>query len=178
MEAWWTTVDTNLREGTLRLMFVADEISQELKAIIEFLNEQMVRTTVLGVELPQFADETGSDRMFVPVVIGLSERAESVKTGRKSRRWTEEEWLDRHEEKAEPDEVAVTRQLMAWADSRGVDVGFGTAMRNPSLKFERRIGGRSLGVVRLYPDGSVGINSGTSQRRSTTWPGGVGWQSG
>src|SRR3954467_7294712 len=91
VEAWWTTVDTNLREGTLRLLFVADEISQELKAIIEFLNDQMVRTTVLGVELPQFVDETASHRMFVPVVIGLSERAESVKTGRKWRRWTEEE---------------------------------------------------------------------------------------
>lgn len=28
------------------------------------------------------------------------------------------------------------------------------------MKFERRIGGRSLGVVRLYPDGSVEINFG------------------
>ena len=33
-------------------------------------------------------------------------------------------------------------------------------MNNPSMKFERRIGGRSLGVVRLYPDGSVEINFG------------------
>ncbi len=160
VEAWWTTVDTNLREGTLRLLFVADEISQELKAIIEFLNDQMVRTTVLGVELPQFADETESHRMFVPVVIGLSERAVSVKTGRKWRRWTVEEWLELHEELAEPGDVAVTRKLMAWADSRDVEVAFGTAMNNPSMKFERRIGGRSLGVVRLYADGSVEINFG------------------
>jgi len=160
VEDWWTAVDTNLREGTLRLLFVADEISQELKAIIEFLNEQMVRTTVLGVELPQFADETGSHRMFVPGVIGLSERAESVKTVRKWRRWTAEEWLERHAELAEPEDVAVTRQLVAWADSRDVDVAFGTAMNNPSMKFERRIGGRSLGVVRLYTDGSVEINFG------------------
>ncbi|MDQ3710530.1 MAG: hypothetical protein M3387_14740 [Actinomycetota bacterium] len=159
VEAWWTTVDLNLREGRLRLLFVADEISQELKAIIEFLNEQMVRTTVLGVELPQFADEAGSHRMFVPVMIGLSERAESVKSVRK-RRWTREEWLERHEELAEPEDVAVTRQLVAWADSRDVDVAFGTAMNNPSMKFERRIGGRSLGVVRLYTDGAVEINFG------------------
>jgi len=160
VEAWWTTVDQNLREGTLRLLFVADEISQELKAIIEFLNEQMVRTTVLGVELPQFADETSSHRMFVPVVIGRSERAASVKTGRKRRRWTAEEWLERHEESTEPEDVAVTRQLLAWADSRDVDVAFGTAMNNPSMKFERRIGGQPLGVVRLYTDGSVEINFG------------------
>ena len=160
VEAWWTAVETNLSEGTLRLLFVADEISQELKAIIEFLNEQMVRTTVLGVELPQYADETGIHRMFVPVVIGLSQRAESVKTARKWRRWTVEEWLERHEELTEPEDVAVTRQLLAWADSRDVDVAFGTAMNNPSMKLQRRIGGRSLGVVRLYTDGSVEINFG------------------
>jgi hypothetical protein len=160
VEAWWKAVDTNLREGTLRLLFVADEISHELKAIIEFLNEQMVRTTVLGVELPQFADETESHRMFVPMVIGLSERAESVKTGRKGRRWTVDEWMERHAERAEPEDVAVTRQLLAWADSRDVDVAFGTAMNNPSMKFERRIGGRSLGVARLYTAGSVELNFG------------------
>lgn len=160
VEDWWTAVDTNLREGTLRLLFVADEISKELKAIIEFLNEQMLRTTVLGVELPQFADETGSHRMFVPVVIGRSERAESVKTGRKWRRWTMEEWLELHEELAEPEDVVVTRQLLAWAESRNVDVAFGTAMNNPSMKLERRIGSRSLGVVRLFPDGTVEINFG------------------
>jgi hypothetical protein len=160
VEEWWATVDTNLREGQLRLLFVADEISKELKAIIEFLNDQMVRTTVLGVELPQFADETESHRMFVPVVIGLSERAESVKADRKSRRWTKEEWLELHEESADADDVAVTRRLLAWADFRDVNIAFGTAMNNPSLKLERQISGRSLGVVRLYRDGTVEINFG------------------
>lgn len=33
-------------------------------------------------------------------------------------------------------------------------------MTNPSMKFERRIGGRYLAVVRLYPDGTVEINLG------------------
>lgn len=160
VEEWWSAVDTNLREGTLQLLFVADEISPELKAIIEFLNEQMVRTTVLGVELPRFADESGTHRMLVPSVIGLSERAESVKTRRRSRRWTLEEWMELHEERAEPNDLAVTRQLLAWADASDVDVAFGTAMHNPTMKLERTIGERSLGVVRLYPDGTIEINFG------------------
>ena len=160
VEEWWTAVDTNLHEGNLRLLFVADEISPELKAIIEFLNEQMVRTRVLGVELPQFADETEAHRMFIPSVIGLSERAESVKTRRKSRRWTRAEWLELHDERAEPEDVAVTRRLLEWADSEDVDVAFGTAMNNPTMKLERRIGDRSLSVVRLWPDGTVEINLG------------------
>ena len=160
VEEWWSAVDNNLREGTLRLLFVADEISSELKAIIEFLNEQMVRTTVLGVELPQFTDEDGTHRILVPSVIGRSERAESVKTPRRSRRWTRDEWLWVHEERAEAEDVEVTRQLLAWADSSDVNVSFGTAMNNPTMKFERRIGDRYLGVIRLWPDGTVEINFG------------------
>lgn len=160
VEAWWTAVETNLRERTLRLVFVADEISKELKAIIEFLNEQMVRTTVLGVEVPQFADETDSHRMYVPVVIGLSERAESVKMGRKRRRWTAEQWLERHDELTEPEDAAVTRQLLAWADSQDVDRAFGTAVNNPSMKFERLVGDRRVSVARLYTDGGIEIPDG------------------
>ena len=160
VDEWWNDMDGNMREGKLRLLFVADEISPELKAMIEFLNEQMVDTTVLGVEVPQFTYEAAGHRMYVSTVIGVSERAESVKTRRKSRRWTRDEWLALHEERAEPDDVEVTHRPLGWADSNSITVAFGTAMNNPTMKFERQIGDRSLGVVRLWPGGDIEINFG------------------
>jgi hypothetical protein len=36
-----------------------------------------------------------------------------------------EQWLELHEELGEPEDVAVTRKLVAWADSRDVEVAFG-----------------------------------------------------
>ena len=47
-DLFWSNVDANLRSGKLRLLFVADEIPETLKCIIEFLNNQMVNTEVFG----------------------------------------------------------------------------------------------------------------------------------
>ena len=40
-ESFWQQVKTNLQAGRIRLVSVADEISTELRRIVEFLNEQM-----------------------------------------------------------------------------------------------------------------------------------------
>lgn len=52
-DRFWRTVEDNLRAGRVRLIFLADRLPAELVRIIEFLNEQMRDTEVLGIELPQ-----------------------------------------------------------------------------------------------------------------------------
>ena len=53
-ERFWEEVATNLHAGRLRLVFVADVIPDELRRIVEFLNEQMTRTDVLAIEVRQY----------------------------------------------------------------------------------------------------------------------------
>ena len=50
-DRFWRTVEDNLRAGRVRLIFLADRLPAELVRIIEFLNEQMRDTEVLGIEL-------------------------------------------------------------------------------------------------------------------------------
>lgn len=77
VEAFWNEVESKLRAGEVRLLFVADELPRELKRIIEFLNEQMPSVTVLGVEVRQY---TGKDlRALVPRVVGQTELARQGK---------------------------------------------------------------------------------------------------
>ena len=71
IEAYWQTVDENLRNGRVRLLFVADRLPKELRAIIEFLNEKMGEVEVLGVELRQYTGE--GVRALVPRVVGQTE---------------------------------------------------------------------------------------------------------
>src|SRR5581483_2633944 len=52
----WERVDANLSQGRVRLVIVADRLSAELERIIEFLNEQLLRTEIIGVELRHFTD--------------------------------------------------------------------------------------------------------------------------
>jgi len=68
---FWGQVDANLRAGRVKLVFVADNIPNELARIVEFLNEQM-RADVRAVELRWFAGDGAIT--LSPRVIGETAR--------------------------------------------------------------------------------------------------------
>ena len=49
IENFWKRVEDNLRNGKVRLVFVADEIPKELRRLVEFLNERMDTVKVAEV---------------------------------------------------------------------------------------------------------------------------------
>lgn len=77
IERFWQTVERNIREGNVRLLFVADELPRELRRLIEFLNEQFTNVEVLGVELRQYVGQ--GVKALVPRVIGQTETAREQK---------------------------------------------------------------------------------------------------
>lgn len=77
LEAYWDTVERNLRNGEVRLIFVADAIPAESRRIIEFLNEHMPLVEVLGLEIRQY--EGRDIRALVPRVVGQTEFARQQK---------------------------------------------------------------------------------------------------
>lgn len=78
VEGFWKTVETNLRNGRVRLIFVADSTTPELRRLVEFLNEKMRDVEVLAVEVKQFLGEDGH-KAVVPRVVGLTQAALQVK---------------------------------------------------------------------------------------------------
>ncbi len=91
-ETFWAQVETNLRARRIRLLFVADMISPELRRIVEFLNETMDPVEVLAIEIRHYVG--GPDvRALVPRVIGQSEMARVVK-GPRPVVWTFEAFED------------------------------------------------------------------------------------
>jgi hypothetical protein len=71
IEAFWQTVEENLKDGKVRLIFVQDDISQELRRLVDFLGRKMVDVKVLAVEIKQFKGK--NQRALVPRVIGRTE---------------------------------------------------------------------------------------------------------
>jgi hypothetical protein len=122
IEVFWETVDRNLREGELRLLFVADEIPTELRRIIEFLNEQMPRIEVLGIEIRQYERE--GTRVLVPRVVGQTESARQAKrsAGGKSK-VTPEQFLDACSDRSRE----FFQRLFEEAQRRGFTIYWGTA---------------------------------------------------
>ena len=71
IEAFWQTVEENLKDGKVRLIFVQDDIPQELRRLVDFLGRKMVDVKVLAVEIKQFKGK--NQRALVPRVIGRPE---------------------------------------------------------------------------------------------------------
>ncbi len=68
-DKFWQQVAENLETRSIRLLFVADAIPDDLARIVEFLNAEMNRIEVLAVEIKQFLSGTESQTL-VPRVIG------------------------------------------------------------------------------------------------------------
>lgn len=150
IEAYWNSVDDNLREGNVRLLFVADELPRELCRVIEFLNEHMNRVDVLGVELRQY--EGASVRALVPRVVGRLERMVKQPEATSSRLTTEPEF-----KAACPDWAWVhVEEVLRTATADGFSIGWGT--KGFSVR-SRRDDGRGLALFYVYPPAARGIES-------------------
>lgn len=77
-DSFWQRVESNLRVGKVRLLFVADSIPAELRRLVEFLNEKMDDVEVLAIEVKQFLG-SNAQQVIVPRVIGLTEAAREKK---------------------------------------------------------------------------------------------------
>lgn len=135
-DAFWRHADANLRAGRMRLLFVADEIPVELQRVIEFLNERMRPTEVMGIEVRRF----GGDglRAMVPGVVGQTAAARSAKRPAADGRGYAELAAEKGDVFAEAE-----HRLDGWASRSGLAVYATPRSRRYVLD------GRSIGW--LYP---------------------------
>jgi hypothetical protein len=128
LDDFWSRVETNLAAGRMRLMFVADVIPNELRAIVEFLNQHMAQVEVLALELKQYVGDSPEHQTLVSRLIGETQAARQAK-GRSERVvWDRSSWLAAYRSMRGDRELAVVERLLEWADHHtpSLDVGFGT----------------------------------------------------
>ncbi|MFI0976088.1 hypothetical protein ACH4SP_03555 [Streptomyces sp. NPDC021093] len=149
-EDFWTTVEERLSVGQMRLLFVADEIPLELRAIVEFLNRQMRQTDVYAVELAQY--KGGGDLcVLVPRIHGEVATAAKTPSGQRSKRkMTRTEMDAAIDSRCTPEVRRVARLLLDHAEEHGRLVG-GTA-QYPSMNvyYRTEAGELPVGTLSLY----------------------------
>lgn len=128
-DIFWQQVKTNLQAGKLRLVFVADEMSAEIRRAIEFLNEQMDPVEVLGVEIKQYVSQDGL-KTLVPRVIGQTTEAQQKKASatRERRRWDERSFFQEFKARRGEDEAEMALAIHAWAQGKKpmIEIQWGT----------------------------------------------------
>ncbi|MFE6165651.1 hypothetical protein ACFQ7F_42875 [Streptomyces sp. NPDC056486] len=154
-EDFWTTVEERLAAGQMRLLFVADRIPLELRAIVEFLNRQMRQTEVYAVELTQYRG-SGDLRVLVPRIHGEVATAAKSPSGRRSSQRTTRADMDAAIGGLPSlDLQTAAAALLDHAADKGRSEG-GMA-KYPSLSVYYPSGGRQVPVwtLSLYDTGKV-----------------------
>jgi len=149
-ERFWDEVEQNLRSGRIRLVFVSDVIPAELRRVIEFLNERMSPTEVVGVEIKQYVGG-GKLTTLVPRIVGQTEQARAQKPGGSRSPFVEVAW-DYYQERLEPDRFALVRSLFERMDEavKERDLGWVPVLRSAYFSFQRPGGYTCTGAeVRL-----------------------------
>ena len=137
-DTFWDAVGANLREGKIRLVFVADEIPVPLQRLVEFLNEQMPQVEVLAVEIRQYRAAGSNSGALVSRVVGQTSRAQAAKErsaspARRSARWTADQVLESIAETGQ-DAAAVASVVCDWAERHAhVHIAGGTGVSYPSI---------------------------------------------
>ncbi|WP_282204219.1 hypothetical protein [Kitasatospora fiedleri] len=91
-QEFWAEVEERLAAGRMRLLFVADRIPGELRAVVEFLNRQLRQTDVYAVELTHYRG-AGALRVLVPRVYGETAAVPGKSSSTATRRaaWSRDE---------------------------------------------------------------------------------------
>ncbi len=162
-EAFWTNVKTNLEAGRIRLVFVADEIPNELRTIVDFLAKQMDPADAFAIEVKQYVGsapglEGKPLRNLVPRLVAGSTPALPV--GGARGRWTFDRFFDELES-AHPELVQVARTLADLGTKlTGKAMEPGTGTITGSLKAEMRLTGISIALFSIYTTGELSFNLG------------------
>lgn len=146
-DKFWDDVSKNLDAKRLRLLFVADEIPDELARIVEFLNEQMLNIEVLAVEIKQYPGEFL--HALVPRVIGRMTNPPARGSQRRSLR--RDEFLERFANR-EVRQAAV-RMLDSCSDNGAV---FEWGSKGVSIRVDCSLWNQPITVAWLYPTPGIG----------------------
>jgi len=145
-EEFWTAVEERLAAGQMRLLFVADRIPLELRAIVEFLNRQMRQTDVYAVELTQYRGD-GDLRVLVPRVHGEVATAAKSPSGRRVQRTTRDDMEAALRNRLAPEPRRIATALLDHAAARGRLEG-GTA-KYPSMSVYYPVAARQVPIWTL-----------------------------
>lgn len=161
---FWERVETNLRAGRIRVLFVADQIPAELQRVVEFLNEQMDPAEVLAVEIRQYVG--GGQKALFPRVMGQTAEAGQRKQSgpRRERQWDEESFIADLKERKGIGAVAVAQRVIAWARGRGVEVRWGRGKADGSCVLLVEAAGRRHHSIILWTYGRVEVLFGWMKR--------------
>lgn len=149
-EKLWGLVDRNLRDGWIRLIIAADELTPEVRRVIEYLNEEMETAEIFGLEIKCYGKDEES-LVLVPRLLGQTQAALDRKSGQVgSSVWLPTQLREAYEQSQEKEVALRLQSVLAWAVDRGVFLE--ARAKNAVFGIKGKSGDR---LFTFFPDGTV-----------------------
>jgi hypothetical protein len=159
-------VARNLSEGTFRLIFAVDEITEDLKRAVEYLNAHTVDGMEVVVLELGYA-KVGDVEILLPRTFG-EEAARAKRASRGQSKWTEAELMEALAADSAAEEVAAARRLYEWAVPRVHHFYWGEGQA-PSCTMAFEVPEGMIQPCSIYTSGTgshgVGVNFDWARRR-------------
>jgi hypothetical protein len=149
-------VKQTLENGSFILVIVVDEINEELRRIVRYLNECSKSAFSLhALEMNRFqADRT---EVLVPYLYGASTKPP---TSQQRGQWSEDEFFKVLKEKNQPDIVRTVTDLYKWSIDTADRIWFGTGKETGSFTFHYLKDGKTISIFTIYTNGKLTLNYG------------------
>ena len=146
------SLSANLSAARFRLCIAVDEITDELKGIVELVNTQTrAGFELFLLELGFVAD--GELSILVPQAYGLESAQIKKTSGDRSQQWTIPEVFDALGELSSPEGVEAVRKLMDWAELHGATYWHGRG-QYPTVGVYLHVNGVNRSIFAVYADPS------------------------
>lgn len=156
-------VNANLTAGRVRLIFAVDNITDELRRIVEYINQHTTSDLqVVALELGYVADE--GVELLVPKVFG-QEAANQKSAVSAVRHWTPEDVLAALQGQVSDTALATLSRLIDWTRAHGGSFGQGGG-KAPAFGAWLRVEDQLVSTWGCYSDGRVlSLNFGSLVRK-------------
>lgn len=154
-ESFRTGVQQSLESGSFILTIVVDEINDDLRRTIRYVNECSKSAFSLhALEMRRFRAE--SVEVVVPHLYGAAARP--PKAG--GRKWTKEEFFGALSNNVESKIADRVRDLYDWAEEVADRIWFGVGAERGSWTFHYREAGETVSVFTVFTDDRLQLNYG------------------
>ncbi len=173
--SYWRSVETNLEQGRMRLVFVVDQMPADLEPLVRFLSTQLTSGDVYALEVQRSASAGG--QILTTSVHGRSgavseatvapqRRPAGGGAAAQGRNETTAGWLKSVRASCDEDEAAVLDDLARWMrEQYGVTALHGAS--NPSLGLAVKEAGKDRSVFGLTPNKKAAIYLGALAASAT-----------
>ena len=150
-------IGQNLRDGKIRLIIAVDELVEELRTMVTFLNAHS-NFDILLLQVTDF-EESQSKKGLVPLLFGYATKSTDTRE-RQTRYWNEASFLDDTRDKCESKIADTITKLYEFTKDNADEISWGRGATYGSFTFRKTRQGILVSIFSTFSNGSATINFG------------------